>query len=91
MVHARTLEVLDELGAAQALIARGIPITRFAVRDGSRRLLTVPFDGLPTRYPYTLMVPQCDTEAVLLARLRALGHDVHRPTRWPPSPRTRTG
>ena len=79
VVHARTLEVLDELGAAQALIARGIPIKQFAVRDGSHRLLTVPFDGLPTRYPYTLMVPQCDTEAVLLARLRELGHDVHRP------------
>ena len=79
VVHARTLEVLDELGAAEELIARGIPITRFAVRDGSRRLLTVPFDGLPTPYPFTLMVPQCETEAVLLARLRALGADVHRP------------
>ena len=79
VVHARTLEVLDELGAAQALIARGVPINRFVVRDGSRRLLTVPFDGLPTPYPYSLMVPQCETESVLLARLRALGHDVHRP------------
>ncbi len=79
VVHARTLEVLDELGAAQELIARGVPITKFVVRDGSRRLLTVPFQGLPTPYPYTLMVPQCDTENVLLARLRALGHDVHRP------------
>ncbi len=79
VVHARTLEVLDDLGAAQALIDRGVRVDRFTVRDGTRRLLTVPFDGLPTRYPYTLMVPQCDTEAVLLARLRALGRDVHRP------------
>jgi 2-polyprenyl-6-methoxyphenol hydroxylase-like FAD-dependent oxidoreductase len=79
VVHARTLEVLDELGASQELIARGLPVTRFAVRDGSRRLLTVPFDGLPTRYPYTLMVPQYETEGVLLDRLRALGGDVHRP------------
>src|SRR6476646_7762194 len=79
VVHARTLEVLNELGAADALIARGDQVNRFAVRDGSRRLLTLPFDGLPTPYPYTLMVPQCDTEAVLLARLRALGRDVHRP------------
>jgi 2-polyprenyl-6-methoxyphenol hydroxylase-like FAD-dependent oxidoreductase len=61
------------------LIARGIPITRFVVRDGSHRLLTVPFQGLPTPYPYTLMVPQCETESVLLARLRELGKDVHRP------------
>src|SRR5215213_1026386 len=79
VVHARTLEVLAELGAAEELIARGVPITRFAVHDRSRRLLTLPFDGLPTPYPYTLMVPQNETEAVLLARLRALGADVHRP------------
>jgi len=80
VVHARTLEVLDELGTSQELIARGgLPITRFVVRDGSRRLLTLPFDGLPTPYPYALMVPQYETEAVLLARLRALGGDVYRP------------
>ncbi len=79
VVHARTLEVLDELGAAEALIARGLRVDRFAISDGSRRLLTVPFDGLRTRYPYTLMVSQSETESVLLARLNALGHEVLRP------------
>jgi 2-polyprenyl-6-methoxyphenol hydroxylase-like FAD-dependent oxidoreductase len=79
VVHARTLEVLDELGASQELIARGLRVTRFAVRDGSRRLLTVPFDSLPTPYQYTLMVPQYETEDVLLGRLRTLDGDVHRP------------
>jgi 2-polyprenyl-6-methoxyphenol hydroxylase-like FAD-dependent oxidoreductase len=79
VVHARTLEVLDELGAAGELIAHGIQVSRFAVRDGSRRLLTLPFDKLPTPYPYALMVPQYVTESVLLARLRDLGRDVHRP------------
>ena len=79
VVHARTLKVLDELGAAQELIARGIRITRFAVRDGSRRLLSVSFDGLSTAYPFALMVPQYETEDVLLGRLRELGGDVHRP------------
>ena len=78
-VHARTLEVLNELGASQELIRRGVKLTRFAVRDGARRLLTIPFDQLPTPHPYTLMVPQYETEAVLLNRLRALGGDVHRP------------
>ncbi|WP_329416526.1 FAD-dependent monooxygenase [Streptomyces sp. NBC_00704] len=81
VVHARTLEVLDELGASGDLIGRGLKLTRFAVRDGARRLLTVPFEQLPTPHPYTLMVPQYETEAVLLARLRALGGDVHRPHR----------
>jgi 2-polyprenyl-6-methoxyphenol hydroxylase-like FAD-dependent oxidoreductase len=79
VVHARTLEVLDELGAAADLISHGIQVSRFAVRDGSRRLLTLPFDDLPTPYPFALMVPQPVTEAVLLARLRALGGGVHRP------------
>ncbi|MFL6135897.1 MAG: FAD-dependent oxidoreductase [Nocardioidaceae bacterium] len=79
VVHARTLEILEKLGASEALTARGIKVSHFAVRDGSRRLLTLAFDRLPTTYPYALMVPQCDTEAVLLARLRALGGDVHRP------------
>src|ERR671921_344183 len=79
VVHARTMEVLAELGAAEELVARGLPISRFALRDGSRRLLTVPFDQLPTPYPFTLMIPQYETEAVLLARLRTLGADVHRP------------
>ncbi|WP_328733219.1 FAD-dependent monooxygenase [Streptomyces caniferus] len=79
VVHARTLEVLDELGAAQELIGRGIQVARFTVRDGSRKLLTVPFDRLPTPYPYTLMAPQYETESVLLDRLRTLGGEVHRP------------
>lgn len=79
VVHARTLEVLDELGASDELVSRGVQVTRFAVRDGARRLLTVPFDRLATPHPYTLMVPQYETEKVLLDRLRALGGDVHRP------------
>lgn len=83
VVHARTLEVLDELdpsGALSAeLVARGLPVSRFRIRDGARLLACVPFDGLRTAHPYAPMVPQYETEAVLLARLRALGGDVHRP------------
>ena len=79
VVHARTLEVLDELGVAEELIGHGVKVSRFGLRDGSRKLLTLPFDDLPTPYPYALMVPQYVTESVLLARLRELGGDVHRP------------
>ncbi|NXY98373.1 FAD-dependent monooxygenase [Streptomyces sp. BR123] len=85
VVHARTLEVFDELdpsGALSAeLVGRGIPVSRFRIRDGARPVAAVSFDGLRgrTAYPYALMVPQYETEAVLLARLRALGGEVHRP------------
>jgi len=79
VVHARTLEVLDELDVTRDLVERGVITPTFTVRDRDRVLLTVPFGGLPTRHPYTLMVPQNVTEQVLLDRLRALGGQVHRP------------
>jgi 2-polyprenyl-6-methoxyphenol hydroxylase-like FAD-dependent oxidoreductase len=79
VVHARTLEVLDELGVAKDLHERGIVVPRFTVREGARTLATVPFDGLPSAYPYALMVPQDVTEAVLLDRLHESGADAHRP------------
>jgi 2-polyprenyl-6-methoxyphenol hydroxylase-like FAD-dependent oxidoreductase len=79
VVHARTLEVLEEIGVSDALRAEGVVVPRFTVRDRDRILLRLRFDGLPTRYPYTLMVPQNTTEAILLSRLRELGGRVDRP------------
>ncbi|MCR6483825.1 FAD-dependent monooxygenase [Amycolatopsis sp. OK19-0408] len=79
VVHARTLEVLAELGVTERLKELGVVVPTFTVRDGATVLAKVPFGGLPTPYPYTLMVPQDRTEAVLLARLREAGGDVHRP------------
>ncbi|MGV9610612.1 FAD-dependent monooxygenase [Nocardia xishanensis] len=79
VVHARTLEVLAELGIAEELILRGIPVPRFTLHDGARTLATVEFGNLPTPYPYTLMTPQDTTEAVLLERLHKAGGQVHRP------------
>jgi 2-polyprenyl-6-methoxyphenol hydroxylase-like FAD-dependent oxidoreductase len=66
---------------AKPLVERGIPLERFAVRDRDRLLLSIPFDGLPTAYPYTLMVSQAVTEEVLLDRLVELGGRVLRPLR----------
>jgi 2-polyprenyl-6-methoxyphenol hydroxylase-like FAD-dependent oxidoreductase len=79
VVHARTLEVLEGLDVTAELVKRGLITRSFTVRDRDRVLLTVPFAGLPTVHPYTLMIPQNVTEEVLLARLRALGGQVHRP------------
>jgi 2-polyprenyl-6-methoxyphenol hydroxylase-like FAD-dependent oxidoreductase len=79
VVHAHTLEVLDTIGAADPLVARGVRAPRFTVRDRDRTLVPIRFDDLPTRYPYALMVPQSTTEAVLLERLTAAGGRVLRP------------
>jgi 2-polyprenyl-6-methoxyphenol hydroxylase-like FAD-dependent oxidoreductase len=78
VVHAHTLEVLDRIGASAPLVAAGIPAPRFTIRDRDRTLVPVVFDGLPTAYPYALMVPQSTTEAVLNDRLIAAGGHVLR-------------
>ncbi|WP_440069615.1 FAD-dependent oxidoreductase [Streptosporangium sp. OZ121] len=79
VVHARTLEVLEDLGVSARLAALGIHARRFTIRDRDRILVPVGFDRLPTRYPYTLMVSQAVTERVLLERLAELGGRVARP------------
>jgi len=79
VVHARTLEMLERIGVSERLAGLGIQARQFSIRDGDRELVPVRFDGLPTEYPYTLMVPQNVTEQVLLERLEELGGSVHRP------------
>src|SRR4030095_11256825 len=79
VVHARTLEMLERIGVSKRLAGLGIQARQFSIRDGDRELVPVRFDGLPTEYPYTLMVPQNITEQVLLDRLEELGGRVHRP------------
>jgi 2-polyprenyl-6-methoxyphenol hydroxylase-like FAD-dependent oxidoreductase len=79
VVHARTLEVLQPYGVADRLAGQGIKASRFTIRDRDRILVPVRFDDLPTAYPYTLLVSQAVTEAVLLQRLTELGGQVLRP------------
>jgi len=79
VVHAHTLEVLQSIGVADRLTARGIHVPRFTIRDRDRVLVSLRFDGLPTHYPYTLMISQAETEAILLDRFIELGGKVLRP------------
>ncbi|MFI7077749.1 FAD-dependent oxidoreductase [Micromonospora sp. NPDC049903] len=81
VVHAYTLEMLDRVGAGGPLVARGLPSARFSVRDRDRVLITVPFDRLPSRHRYALMVSQSVTEEVLTERLAEAGGRVLRPYR----------
>jgi 2-polyprenyl-6-methoxyphenol hydroxylase-like FAD-dependent oxidoreductase len=76
VVHARTLEVLEAIGVADRLVAQGIRAARFTIRDRDRVLVPVQFDGLPTRYPFALMIPQAATEQILRERLAELGGEV---------------
>ncbi|AKK28550.1 NAD(P)/FAD-dependent oxidoreductase [Mycobacterium sp. EPa45] len=79
VVHPHTLELLEPYGVTDKLVQRGVHTPTFAIRDRDTLLITVPFDQLPTRFPYTLMISQAETEAFLLQRLEELGAKVLRP------------
>ena len=73
VVHARTLEILAPLGVVDEMVRGGVVVTHFGVRDRDRRLLDVPFGDLPTAHPYSLMLPQDETERLLREALRHQG------------------
>lgn len=83
VVHARTLEVLEAHGVAERLVSAGVALRALHMHgDGVARvpprILTLPFDGLPTRYPFLLSIPQATTERILGERLLEVGGAVRR-------------
>jgi 2-polyprenyl-6-methoxyphenol hydroxylase-like FAD-dependent oxidoreductase len=79
VVHARTMEVLEPLGVTRELLAQGVKVPIFRVRDRDRVLITIDFSQIASPYPFTLMVPQDRIEQCLLKHLEGLGGGVVRP------------
>ena len=78
VIHAHTLEMLEELGVSGELAERGMKLANFVIRDRNRPLVQLRFDQLPSAYRYLLMLPQNETEKVFADRLAALGGSIHR-------------
>src|SRR6516225_3897114 len=79
VVHARTMEVLEPLGVSRDLLAEGVKVPIFRVRDRDQPLLTIDFSDLPSSYRFALMIPQNKVEQILLQHLESLGCNVMRP------------
>src|SRR5271169_2305875 len=80
-IQPRTLEIFDDLGVIDTILAAGAPYPKFrthlgpiSLRAGSLASLKQPTESVP--YPNLWMVPQARTEAILSERLRALGGEV---------------
>jgi 2-polyprenyl-6-methoxyphenol hydroxylase-like FAD-dependent oxidoreductase len=75
-VQARTLEILDGLGLAEAMVASGNTSTRVAIHLGARTVASVKlaeFGAQDTRYPFILFISQAETERLLVEHLRGQG------------------
>lgn len=77
-VHARTLEILDDLGVAKDLVSRGLPLRGVTMWAAGAPIAGVDFDDLETRFPFILSVSQCETEAVLASLLERRGGELER-------------
>ena len=78
ILHARTIEHLDQLALQEEFIERGVSLRGVSFFQGGRRLARLGFDRVDSHYPFVLDVPQSATEQLLGARLRALGGEVER-------------
>lgn len=77
-VHARTLEVLEPLGVTEPLLAKGKLVTGATIWAGGEPVVRADFDELDSRFKHVLIVSQVEVEAVLTAKLGALGGSIDR-------------
>src|SRR5208283_3885532 len=78
VVWARTLELLDRAGAADAFVDAGLKIEATTIRSGDKLIARVAFDAVPSRFSFLLSIPQSETERLLEAHLERLGGKVER-------------
>ncbi len=75
-VHARTLELYEQMGLAETVLTEGHKVGGVNVWIGGKRRVRVPLDDLgegQTRYPFLYVYPQDKHEQLLVSRLEAMG------------------
>jgi 2-polyprenyl-6-methoxyphenol hydroxylase-like FAD-dependent oxidoreductase len=77
-VQPRTLELFEKIGIAAAAVDRGLPVAAFSVFSENKQIVHVDMSNIDTPFPFTLMLPQHQTESLLAARLADFGVEVQR-------------
>jgi 2-polyprenyl-6-methoxyphenol hydroxylase-like FAD-dependent oxidoreductase len=77
-IHARTLEVFDQLGLIDEFLELGHRLDGVVVHSKARRDTRVPFGGLDSPYPQMLTLSQEVTQRILDERLERLGVTIER-------------
>jgi 2-polyprenyl-6-methoxyphenol hydroxylase-like FAD-dependent oxidoreductase len=78
VIHARTLELMDILGVADEMVQRGYTSPGIDFSADAQNPLRASMYNLDTRFPFILILPQAETEAILERRLNELGVEVER-------------
>ncbi|MCB1080220.1 MAG: FAD-dependent monooxygenase, partial [Chlamydiia bacterium] len=57
-IHARTLEVFEDLGVLPEFLKQGVKVTRINLYSKTNRLLRAKYEGFDTPYCFMLDIPQ---------------------------------
>ncbi|MEU9016656.1 FAD-dependent oxidoreductase [Actinomadura sp. NPDC048394] len=76
--HARTLEILFQMGLVDRLLPLGQKVEHFSIHQRGRCLLAFDtnYTKMPTRFPFSLMVDQVRTEGMLREALSEQGVEI---------------
>jgi len=80
-VQGRTLEFYQQIGLAQAVVERGHKVPAVNLWVKSKPAARIPLENLGqglTPFPFPVIFPQDEHEALLIARLGALGIEIER-------------
>lgn len=81
-VMPRTLEILDMAGIVEPFLQVANRVDRIAILSGGRQLAQIAFAPPDTPYPFVAMVPQDETERLLVGELIRGGGAVEYETRF---------
>jgi 2-polyprenyl-6-methoxyphenol hydroxylase-like FAD-dependent oxidoreductase len=73
VVQARTLEQFQRYGLADEAIARGRRLHEAKFYSEGKLIVDFKLDGVESRYPFALFLPQSETEALLNSHMESLG------------------
>jgi 2-polyprenyl-6-methoxyphenol hydroxylase-like FAD-dependent oxidoreductase len=80
-IHARTLEVFENMGVIEKVLTEGTKARGLTLYDGEKAILRLSLQHIrekDSQYPFLLILPQCQTERILNERLTELGGSVER-------------
>lgn len=75
-VQTRTIELLDQVGLASRFLEAGHPCNAINFYIDGKPLVNLSLKDIDSAYPFILMLPQSETERLLIDRLEEFKHHV---------------
>lgn len=82
-IQARTLELYQQIGLAEEIIANGIKVNDLTLRKNGNKTFSLPLNDMGkglSPFPFILFFPQDDHEKILIEHLRVAGITIERNT-----------